>query len=51
MDKIHTKYSESDKINKEYHYYFFIVDVQNINETMSNKEFVINDIQFKWYSY
>ncbi len=51
MDKIHTKFSERDKIDKEYHHYFFIVDIKNMNEQMLNKEFVMNNIKFKWYSY
>ncbi len=51
MDKIHTKLSESDKINKEYHHYFFIANIKDINEQILNKEFVINNVKFKWYSY
>jgi len=51
MNKIHTKFSESDKINKEYHHYFFTVIIKNTNEQMLNKEFNINNIKFKWYSY
>ncbi len=50
-DKVHTKLSESDKINKEYHHYFYIANIKDINEQMLNKEFVINNIKFKWYSY
>jgi len=51
MDKIHTKFSESDKIDKEYHHYFFTVIIENKNEQMLRKEFIINNIKFKWYSY
>lgn len=51
MDKVHTKFSESDKINKEYHHYFFTVNIENMRNKISSKEFVIADINFKWYSY
>ena len=42
MEKIHSKFSESDKIQKTYHHYFY--------ECETEKEFKNNDIQFKWYS-
>lgn len=48
MDKIHTKFSEKDKISKKYHHYFFIIDV---NLDITSKEFIVNDNKFKWYSY
>lgn len=51
IDKIHTKFSESDKIDKEYHHYLFIVNIKNMDGKMLNKEFIINNIKFKWYSY
>lgn len=39
-DKIHTKFSYSDKVEKEYHHYFYIIDIDNIK---------ISD-GFKWYN-
>lgn len=46
-EKIHTKYSVSAKIEKEYHHYFYKVNIKNKYE---NKEFRIENIDFKWYS-
>lgn len=48
FDKIHTKFSEKDKINKEYHHYFFVVDV---NFEYMSQEFQKNGKRFKWLSY
>lgn len=42
MDKIHTKFSESDKIEKTYHHYFYECEIE--------KEFENSEMQFKWYS-
>lgn len=44
FDKVHTKFSESDKIQKEYHHYFYKVKLENYNEINKNTN-------FKWYSY
>lgn len=44
FDKIHTKFSESDKIEKEYHHYFYKVTLENYNEIAQNTN-------LKWYSY
>ncbi len=51
FDKIHTKFSESDKIEKEYHHYFYEAKIKDFSDIIFNKEFEINDIKFKWYSY
>lgn len=51
FDKIHTKFSESDKIEKEYHHYFYEIEIENFSDVMSKKEFELNEIKFKWYSY
>lgn len=48
FDKIHTKFSEKDKINKEYHHYFFIID---IDLASSLGEFEKNGNHFRWFSY
>ena len=50
MDKIHIKFSESAKVNKEYHHYFYSIDLQSIPSTMTSKTFTINDKVFKWFS-
>jgi len=47
-NKKHEKFSESDKIQKEYVHYFYKVD---LNEKLNNEEFEINGIQYKWFSY
>ena len=48
VNKKHEKFSESDKIQKEYVHYFYKVD---LNEKLNNEEFEINGIQYKWFSY
>lgn len=50
MDKIHTKFSESAKINKEYHHYFYSVELQSMPDFMKNSTFNANDRTFKWFS-
>jgi hypothetical protein len=44
FDRIHTKFSESDKIEKEYHHYFYKITLESYDEISKNKN-------FKWYSY
>lgn len=51
FDRIHTKFSESDKINKEYHHYFYDVILENDRGIENTKEFKNGNIDFKWYSY
>lgn len=51
FDRIHTKFSESDKIEKKYHHYFYDVILENDESISNTKEFKNNDIDFKWYSY
>lgn len=51
FDKIHTKFSQRDKIEKEYHHYFFEVVIEEPNNEMCNKEFELDGIKFKWYTY
>lgn len=50
MDKIHVKFSESAKINKEYHHYFYNIKLNNIPNIMQNPTFIANDKSFKWFS-
>lgn len=49
-DIIHKKYSESAKKEKEYHHYFFNVDIEDIPSIIKQKEFSINNIKYSWYS-
>lgn len=51
MDKVHTKFSQSAKINKEYHHYFYLVKINDDKNIMVNKEVVINGVKYKWFSY
>ncbi len=50
MDKVHTKFSESAKVNKEYHHYFYNIKFDNIPNFMQNPTFSANDKIFKWFS-
>ena len=50
MDKVHTKFSESAKVNKEYHHYFYNIKLDNIPNFMQNPTFSANDKTFKWFS-
>lgn len=50
FDKVHTKFSVSNGIDKTYHHYFYEVilsDFKYFNEA----EFMINNIKYKWFSY
>lgn len=51
FDRVHSKYSVKDKIIKEYHHYFYLVNVYKQEDVEKQKEFVLNDIKFKWFSY
>lgn len=48
--KVHTKFSESAKKEKEYEHYFYNVTIKNISD-LSSKNFIINDVKYCWYSY
>lgn len=50
MDKIHTKFSESAKMEKTYHHYFYLVSIPTFPKKMRAKEFKINDITYRWFS-
>lgn len=45
--RIHTKFSEREKIEKEYEHYFYNVEIKNIE----GKNFVIDDIEYTWHTY
>lgn len=46
MDKVHSKFSEKDKIVKEYHHYFYnaILDENNFNENIKIKYFSYEEL-------
>ena len=49
FNKIHTKFSVKDQIDKEYQHFFYLVTLKDaISE--ENKEFIKNNIQYKWFS-
>lgn len=49
-DIVHTKFSESAKIYKLYHHYFFQVNTAKLPQYMLEKEFVLNGIKYRWFS-
>ncbi len=46
--KQHKKFSESAKVEKEYIHYFYDVTVDT---KFGEKEFILNGIKYKWFSY
>lgn len=49
--KKHKKFSESDKIEKEYEHYFFDVDLVDRPNTIEKDCFEIDNVKYKWFSY
>lgn len=49
-DKVHKKYSESAKIEKEYHHYFYRISIKNMPDDLKSKTFIIDNITYSWYS-
>lgn len=45
-DKVHRKFSESAKLEKEYHHYFYNVVIDSLDE----KKVLINN-KYSWFSY
>ena len=50
-EKTHSKFSERDKIIKEYEHYFYLIELKEYPEYFKNNEFEINSNTFKWFSY
>ena len=50
-EKIHKKFSESAKIEKEYQHYFYKVKLLKNKEKFNQKEFEYFDIKYKWFSF
>lgn len=49
FNKIHTKYSVKDRINKEYQHFFYEVTLKE-NSVIQDDTFTINNTNFKWFS-
>lgn len=47
-EKTHTKFSQSDKIEKQYTHYFYNV---YLKIKLPDNEFEVNNIKYKWFSY
>ena len=50
-EKTHKKFSESDKIEKEYQHFFYKVNILKNIEEFNKKEFECFDIKYKWFSF
>lgn len=48
---MHTKFSESAKIEKEYQHYFYKVELLNPIENLSEEKFERSNNKYKWFSY
>ena len=49
-DKIHKKYSVSAEKEKEYHHYFYSIEIENMPSFMKEESFSMNNIKYSWYS-
>lgn len=49
-DKIHKKYSVSAEKEKEYHHFFYSIEIEKMPTFMNEKNFTIDSIQYSWYS-
>ena len=49
--KVHTKFSQSAQREKEYEHFFYEAIIDRIPSTMEEKNFLINDESYCWYSY
>ncbi len=50
-ERTHKKFSESDKIEKEYTHYFYKVELLEPIEEFNKYEFEILDREYKWFTY
>lgn len=50
-EKTHTKFSESAKKEKEYTHYFYKIELLGDLDIYDKKEFMVDDIEYKWFSY
>lgn len=49
--KVHKKFSESAKKEKEYEHYFYKVELLNPIDEMKQKEFRMNNKKYRWFSF
>lgn len=49
--KVHKKFSQSAKREKEYEHYFYETKINNISKNLLLKDFSLNNINFSWFSY
>ena len=45
-NKVHRKFSESAKIEKKYHHYFYHIDIKNMPDVMKDKKFIICSLTY-----
>ena len=50
-EKIHKKFSESDKIEKEYQHFFYKENILKNIEEFNKKEFECFGVKYKWFSF
>ena len=50
-EKVHRKFSESAKIEKEYQHYFYKVEVLKNIDKFNKKEFMNSNKKYKWFSF
>jgi len=50
-EKTHRKFSESDKVEKEYTHYFYKTDLLIHSDMYDKNEFELLNIKYKWFSY
>ena len=48
-DKVHSKFSESARIEKEYHHYFYKVNAK-LQQNLNSKKFVVENTPYIWLS-
>lgn len=49
-EKVHRKFSESAKIEKEYQHYFYKIDMLKSIDKFNHKEFENSNKRYKWFS-
>jgi hypothetical protein len=49
-EKIHKKYSESAKKEKEYQHYFYNINIKNMSDIIKQSDFIIGNKKYLWFS-
>lgn len=47
---LHKKYSQKDKIIKEYQHFFYLISSTQLLSNYTNTEFELNNMKYKWFS-